>query len=147
MMCGGPTLRPGGILIELEGTISIRDLETQYGIELPTNAGFETLAGFLLFRLGYIPKAGETLECEGRRFTILEMEPTGSPGSKSENSQPRKASPSHERSRNDRAIVPGKLSECSQALLQRALEIVGGNRIAIHADIRGGPLKSCPRER
>ncbi len=64
----------GGILIELEGTISIRDLETQYGIELPTNAGFETLAGFLLFRLGYIPKAGETLECEGRRFTILEME-------------------------------------------------------------------------
>jgi CBS domain containing-hemolysin-like protein len=59
---------------ELEGTISIRDLETQYGIMLPGNAGFETLAGFLLFRLGYIPNAGESVEYDGRRFTILEME-------------------------------------------------------------------------
>ena len=61
-------------VIELEGAVSIRDLETQYAIELPTNAGFETLAGFLLFRLGYIPKAGESVEDEGRRFTILEMD-------------------------------------------------------------------------
>ncbi|MGA2324838.1 MAG: hemolysin family protein [Bryobacteraceae bacterium] len=64
----------GQSVLELEGVISIRDLETQYGIELPTNAGFETLAGFLLFRLGCIPKAGETLEHNARRFTILEME-------------------------------------------------------------------------
>jgi len=61
-------------VIELEGAVSIRDLETQYAIELPTNAGFETLAGFLLFRLGYIPKAGESVEHEGQRFTILEMD-------------------------------------------------------------------------
>ncbi|HVX66656.1 MAG TPA: hemolysin family protein [Bryobacteraceae bacterium] len=61
-------------VIELEGTASIRDLESQYGIVLPTNAGFETLAGFLLFRLGDIPAAGETLEYDGRRFTILEMD-------------------------------------------------------------------------
>lgn len=61
-------------LLELEGTISIRDLETQYGIQLPSNAGFETLAGFLLFRLGYVPRAGESVEHDGRRFTILEME-------------------------------------------------------------------------
>jgi CBS domain containing-hemolysin-like protein len=61
-------------MVEIEGAVSIRDLETQYAIELPTNAGFETLAGFLLFRLGYIPKAGESVEDEGRRFTILEMD-------------------------------------------------------------------------
>jgi putative hemolysin len=60
--------------VEIEGAATIRDLETQYAIELPTNAGFETLAGFLLFRLGYIPKAGESVEDEGRRFTILEMD-------------------------------------------------------------------------
>jgi putative hemolysin len=63
-----------GAPLELEGTASIRDLETQYGIELPANAGFETLAGFLLFRLGYLPSAGDTVESEGRRFTIVEME-------------------------------------------------------------------------
>ena len=45
--------------MEVEGTIPIRDLATQYGIELPSDAGFETLAGFLLSHLGYIPKSGE----------------------------------------------------------------------------------------
>jgi len=60
--------------LELDGAVSIRDLEAQYGIELPTNAGFETLAGFLLFQLGYIPKPGESVEAQDRRFTILEMD-------------------------------------------------------------------------
>jgi CBS domain containing-hemolysin-like protein len=64
----------GQPVLELDGAVSIRDLQTQYGILLPTNAGFETLAGFLLFRLGYIPKAGETLDQDERRFTILEMD-------------------------------------------------------------------------
>ncbi len=64
----------GQPVLELDGAVSIRDLQTQYGILLPTNAGFETLAGFLLFRLGYIPKVGETLEQDERRFTILEMD-------------------------------------------------------------------------
>ena len=44
-------------MLELEGATSIRDLHTQYGIELPGDAGFETLAGFLLFQLGEIPKS------------------------------------------------------------------------------------------
>jgi CBS domain containing-hemolysin-like protein len=61
-------------VLELEGTFMIRDLETQFSIELPTNAGFETLAGYLLFRLGRIPKAGESVTDETRRFTILEMD-------------------------------------------------------------------------
>lgn len=60
--------------IEVEGTISIRDLDTQYGLELPGDAGFETLAGFLLFQLGKIPNEGEAVEYGGRRFTILRME-------------------------------------------------------------------------
>jgi CBS domain containing-hemolysin-like protein len=60
--------------VELDGTARIRDLESEYGIEIPPDAGFETLAGFLLFRLGDIPQAGATVEYEGRRFTILEME-------------------------------------------------------------------------
>ncbi len=65
---------PQAAKVELEGTISIRDLESQYGIEVPSSAGFETLAGFLLFQLGRIPTAGDSVEYEGRRFTILEME-------------------------------------------------------------------------
>jgi putative hemolysin len=60
--------------IEVEGAITIRDLDTQYGLELPGDAGFETLAGFLLFQLGYIPKPGEVLEHGRRKFTILQMD-------------------------------------------------------------------------
>jgi CBS domain containing-hemolysin-like protein len=61
-------------VMELDGATNIRDLETQYGILLPGEAGFETLAGFLLFQLGDIPKAGDVIEQEDMRFTILEME-------------------------------------------------------------------------
>jgi len=60
--------------IELDGTTRIRDLEPEYGIEIPSDAGFETLAGFLLFRLGEIPQGGESVEYQGRRYTVLEME-------------------------------------------------------------------------
>ena len=60
--------------IELEGSTTIRDLDMKYGLEIPGDAGFETLAGFLLFQLGYIPKQGETVEYGGRKFTILEMD-------------------------------------------------------------------------
>jgi CBS domain containing-hemolysin-like protein len=70
----GPRPTLGQAVIDLDGSMSIRDLDVQYGIELPTDAGFETLAGFLLFRLGYIPRAGESVEYGDRRFTILEME-------------------------------------------------------------------------
>jgi CBS domain containing-hemolysin-like protein len=40
---------------------------------LPRDGGAETLAGFLLARLGKIPRGGETVEYEGRLFTIVEM--------------------------------------------------------------------------
>ncbi|HYO81304.1 MAG TPA: hemolysin family protein [Bryobacteraceae bacterium] len=61
-------------VIELEGATPIRDLQTQWGIDIPSDAGFETLAGFLLFHLGSIPAAGETVDYAGRRFTIMEMD-------------------------------------------------------------------------
>ena len=60
--------------IELDGITNVRDLENLHGISLPYDAGFETLAGFLLERLGAIPQGGEQVEHDGRRFTVLGME-------------------------------------------------------------------------
>jgi putative hemolysin len=57
----------------LDGSVNLRDLETQMRWSLPRDAGAETLAGFLLSRLGRIPRGGETIEYEGRRFTVVEM--------------------------------------------------------------------------
>ncbi len=61
-------------LVELDGATRIRELESEFGIEIPADGGFETLAGFLLFRLGEIPQVGESVEYGGRRYTVLEME-------------------------------------------------------------------------
>jgi CBS domain containing-hemolysin-like protein len=58
----------------LDGSTNVRDLETQYQLVLPHDAGFETLAGFVLSRLQRIPKAGDTFEYEGRRYTVEGME-------------------------------------------------------------------------
>ena len=60
--------------VELGGGTRIRDLETEYGIVIPSDVGFETLAGFLLFRLGAIPHAGDVVEYDGRRYSVLEMD-------------------------------------------------------------------------
>jgi CBS domain containing-hemolysin-like protein len=63
-----------GKLLHLEGSTSIRDLESRFNIVLPAEAGFETLAGFLLFQFGYIPRVKDSLEYGGRRFTITDMD-------------------------------------------------------------------------
>ena len=60
--------------VELDGATRIRDLESQYGIEIPVEGEFETLAGFILFHRGEIPAAGDSVEYRGRRYTVLEME-------------------------------------------------------------------------
>ena len=68
-----PALADESVLL-LEGSVNIRDLETQHGLLLPRDAGFETLAGFVLARLQRIPYLGESFEYEGHRYTVEEME-------------------------------------------------------------------------
>ncbi len=62
-----------GQTLDVDGVMPIRDLESMHGIELPANAGFETVAGYLLYRLGHVPMAGESVTVEERRFTVMEM--------------------------------------------------------------------------
>jgi CBS domain containing-hemolysin-like protein len=57
----------------LDGGVNLRDLETQMHWYLPRDGGVETLAGFLLAQLGHIPEAGESVDFEGRRYTVAEM--------------------------------------------------------------------------
>jgi len=60
--------------LEIEGTTRLRDLYADYGIELPSDGGFETVAGFLLLRFGEIPHPGSFVEFQGRRLTVKEMD-------------------------------------------------------------------------
>jgi putative hemolysin len=68
-----PALEDESVLV-LEGSVNIRDLEAEYGLTLPRDAGFETLAGFILARLQRIPKLRDSFEYEGRRYTVEELE-------------------------------------------------------------------------
>jgi CBS domain containing-hemolysin-like protein len=68
-----PDLADESVLV-LEGSVNIRDLETQHGLLLPRDAGFETLAGFVLARLQRIPHLGDGFEYEGNRYTVEEIE-------------------------------------------------------------------------
>jgi len=63
-----------GKTMVLDGTISLRDLESQYELQLPRDSGFETLAGFMLSQLQKIPAAGDSFHYEGRQFTVEEMD-------------------------------------------------------------------------
>src|SRR6266852_6802902 len=58
----------------LDGTLGLRDLESQYDLLLPRDAGFETLAGFMLSRLQKITAVGDFCYYGGRRFTVEEMD-------------------------------------------------------------------------
>ena len=60
--------------VELDGATRIIDLESELGLDIPDDAGFETLAGFVLYHLGEIPHSGQSLDYHGRRFTVLEMD-------------------------------------------------------------------------
>jgi len=69
-----PVLTTASGAFLMDGGVNLRDLETQMKWDLPREGGVETLAGFVLMRLGHIPKDGESVVFEGRRLTVVEME-------------------------------------------------------------------------
>ena len=69
-----PVLTTASGALLMDGGVNLRDLETQMQWDLPRDGGVETLAGFVLMRLGHIPKEGESIVYESRRLTVVEME-------------------------------------------------------------------------
>jgi CBS domain containing-hemolysin-like protein len=61
-------------LMEMDGATPVRAVESIYLIALPTDGGFDTLAGFLMFLMGKVPKPGDRVEYAGHGFTVLSME-------------------------------------------------------------------------
>lgn len=64
----------GENILVVDGSLSLRNLADDYDINLPRSAGYETLAGFVLARLGAIPKGGEAFVFDSRRYTVLAVE-------------------------------------------------------------------------
>lgn len=54
------------------GRVLIRSLNEELGLTLTAN-GADTLGGYVLERLERIPRAGDTVEDDGHRFTVIKM--------------------------------------------------------------------------
>jgi CBS domain containing-hemolysin-like protein len=65
---------PGGEkTFVVDGMLREDELIEQTGFHLPEGP-YETLAGFLLARLGHIPKEGESVVADGWTFTVIEVD-------------------------------------------------------------------------
>ena len=57
----------------VDGQIRLEDVNEQLDLRLP-EGDYETLAGFMLERLGRLPATGDSLTYSGIRLTVLEMQ-------------------------------------------------------------------------
>jgi CBS domain containing-hemolysin-like protein len=58
----------------LDGMLAVRDANRRLNLRLPEEAGYTTLAGFLLAKAGRLLRQGESVEHEGARFTVERLE-------------------------------------------------------------------------
>ena len=59
---------------EADARTYIDDLNDEFELNLPEDEDYDTVGGFVFSRLGYIPKANETFDYEGLKFTIASAE-------------------------------------------------------------------------
>ncbi|MFB9234733.1 hemolysin family protein [Plantactinospora siamensis] len=70
---GDLTVPGGERALLLDGVLRADELAEQTGFRLP-DGPYETLAGFLMARLGHIPAPGEAVVERGYEFTVVEVE-------------------------------------------------------------------------
>jgi len=61
-------------MAEVDGRLPIDDLNDAMGLSVPEDEDYDTVAGLVFFKLGYIPSVGETLDAYGATFTVLEAD-------------------------------------------------------------------------
>jgi putative hemolysin len=61
--------------VEADARTPIDDLNDEFDLNLPEEEDYETIGGFVLARLGYIPKASESFDYKNLKFTIASAEP------------------------------------------------------------------------
>jgi CBS domain containing-hemolysin-like protein len=58
----------------LDGMLAVRDANRRLNLRLPEDAGYTTLAGFMLAQAGRLLRAGEVVEYDGATFTVERVE-------------------------------------------------------------------------
>jgi putative hemolysin len=58
----------------IQGSALLKDLKSDFNLPFEESPDYHTLAGFVLAKLQRIPRAGERVEHNGYRLTIVDME-------------------------------------------------------------------------
>ncbi|MCG3128558.1 MAG: hypothetical protein CHACPFDD_03447 [Phycisphaerae bacterium] len=61
--------------VEVDARVPVSEVSQELGIELPEDAAYESMGGFVFAVLGRIPMAGEEFVHENLRFRIVDAEP------------------------------------------------------------------------
>lgn len=64
--------QPGGEAV-VDGLLSIDDFDEDTGLELPEGP-YETVAGYVIARIGRLPQEGDTVEVDGATLTVAELD-------------------------------------------------------------------------
>jgi CBS domain containing-hemolysin-like protein len=59
---------------EVDGRLPLDQLNRVTGLNLPEDAGFETVGGFVAMTIGRVPETGAVLEHDSARYTVLNAE-------------------------------------------------------------------------
>jgi putative hemolysin len=59
--------------LEVDGLLNLDDFAETTGITLPEGP-YETVAGFVMNRLGHLPQVGELVDVDGHRLTVTELD-------------------------------------------------------------------------
>jgi len=57
--------------VEVDGRYHIDDLNERLGLDLPEDADYDTVAGYVLATLGRVPSVGDSFEAHNARFTAI----------------------------------------------------------------------------
>jgi putative hemolysin len=70
-----PRVRQGvdGVL-DVDGSLPVRELNAEWGLQLPESSQYVTIAGLILYILGAVPRGGERLEVAGHTVDVATME-------------------------------------------------------------------------
>jgi putative hemolysin len=58
----------------VEGTVTAAELSETYEVPLPESEEYQTVAGFMLARLGAVPKGGEVVALGEHRLIVVDVE-------------------------------------------------------------------------
>jgi putative hemolysin len=68
-----PVIQLGDGSMIIDASISLRDLNEDYHLDIPESPEYETLGGFIVTFLQRMPLAGDVIETDGKRLKVIQM--------------------------------------------------------------------------